>query len=105
MASHLVIAFVGSVVVHAAGRFGVGFVYGIIADDSGQPPRMLGSAPRVHPGAVAVRRARLGAVRHGCAGGRRGVNLAPLAVLTIIAAGLTCVGLVVAFRRRDIGQV
>jgi ABC-2 type transport system permease protein len=43
-ASHLTVAFVGSVLVLAAAGLGTGLPYGIASDDLGQIPRLVGSA-------------------------------------------------------------
>jgi len=44
MASHLAVAFVGSIVVLAAGGLGVGLSYGLITGDLGELPPLLGDA-------------------------------------------------------------
>ncbi|MFK4104306.1 hypothetical protein ACI2L1_30335 [Streptomyces sp. NPDC019531] len=43
-ASHLAVAMAGSVIVLAAGRLGAGLAHGIVGDDLGQVPRLLGAA-------------------------------------------------------------
>lgn len=44
VASHLTVALAGSVVVLVAGGLGMGVTYGLVADDLGEAPRLLGAA-------------------------------------------------------------
>jgi ABC-2 type transport system permease protein len=140
-ASHLVVAWVGAVIVLVMGGLGSGVTYAIVADDAGGAPRLVGAALAYAPAvwllvavvvllfgllprgallawsalALCFVVAMLGEVfdfpawvsdaspfQHVPQMPVADLDLAPLAVLTALAAALTWVGLA-GFRQRDVG--
>jgi ABC-2 type transport system permease protein len=140
-ASHLVVAWVGAVIVLVMGGLGSGVTYAIVADDAGGAPRLVGAALAYAPAVwllVAVVVLLFGLLPRGALLAWSALalcfvvallgevfdfptwvsdaspfqhipqmpvadlDLAPLAVLTALAAALTWVGLT-GFRQRDVG--